>query len=152
MTALEKMVNWIKTYPGYDILGDFQIDYTDHVPNVGSLAPSGMVEIERRHDILGNVTVTNQYNFGLYCVFEKAPDDNEGATINADWIMDFQEWAQAQSITGAAPAFGDVPNEERIAAQNGMMFGIPADGTATYMVQLSVQFTKKFEVKNEWLT
>jgi len=58
MTALEKMVNWIKTYPGYDILGDFQIDYTDHVANVGSLAPSGMVEIDRRTDIHGNVTVT----------------------------------------------------------------------------------------------
>ena len=151
MTALEKMVNWIKTYPGYDILGDFQIDYTDHVANVGSLAPSGMVEIDRRTDIHGNVTVTKQYNFGLYCVFEKAPGDNVGATINADWIMDFQDWAQEQSLTGQAPVFGDVPHEERITAQNGMLFDIPTDGTATYMVQLSVRFIKKYEVKNKWL-
>lgn len=150
MTALEKMVNWIKTYPGYDILGDFQIDYTDHVPNVGSLAPSGLVEVERRHDILGNATVTNQYNFGLYCVFEKAPDDNVGATINADWIMDFQEWAQEQSLTGLAPVFGDVPQMEQITAQNGMLFEIPADGTATYMVQLSVRFTHEFKTTNPW--
>lgn len=152
MTALEKMVSWIKTYPGYDLLGDFQIDYTDHVPNVGSLAPSGLVEVDRRQDIFGNATVTNQYNFGLYCVFEKAPDDNAGATINADWIMDFQEWAQEQSLTGLAPVFGDVPQMEQITAQNGMLFAIPADGTATYMVQMSVRFKKKFEVKNEWLT
>jgi len=150
MNPLEKMVNWIKTYPGYDILGDFQIDYADHVPNVGSLAPSGLIEVERRRDIVGNVTVTNRYNFGLYCVFEKAPDDNECATINADWIMDFQEWAQEQSITGKAPVFGDEPHKERITAQNGMMFDIPADGTATYMVQLSVQFVRKFSTATPW--
>lgn len=150
MTALEKMVNWIKTYPGYNILGDFQIDYTDHVPNVGSLAPSGMVEIERRHDILGNVTVTNQYNFGLYCFFEKVPDDNVGATINADWIMDFQEWAQAQSITGAAPVFGDVPRNEKILAQNGVLYEATGEGVATYMVHLSVRFTKETKTTNPW--
>lgn len=150
MTALEKMVNWIKTYPGYNILEDFQIDYADHVPNVGSLAPSGLVEVERHQDIVGNTIVTNQYNFGLYCVFKKVPDDNVGATINADWIMDFQEWAQEQSLTGAAPTFGDAPRKERVTAQNGMLFDIPTDGTATYMVQLSVQFVKEFKTTDPW--
>ena len=152
MTALEKVKNWLATYPEFDILGNFQVDYTGQVPNVGSLAPSGLVEIERRSDIFGNVTVEDQYNFGLYYVFEKAPGDDAGATLNADWIMDFQEWAQAQSITGAAPIFGDVPQTERIIAQNGVLYEATDEGLATYMVQLSVRFTKKFEVKNEWLT
>lgn len=152
MTALEKMVNWIKTYPGHDILGDFQIDYTDKIPNVGSLAPSGLVEVSRRVDIFGNTTVENQYNFGLYYVFAKAPGDDAGATINADWIMDFQEWVQAQSITGAAPTFGDIPRDEKILAQNGVLYDATDEGLATYMVQLSVRFIKNFEVKNEWLT
>ena len=115
------------------------------------MAPSGLVEIERRSDLLGNVTVENQYNFGLYYVFEKAPEDDVGATVNADWIMDFQEWVQAQSVTGAAPVFGDVPRDERIMAQNGVLYEA-TEGLATYMVQLSVRFKKKFEVKNEWLT
>lgn len=150
MTALEKMVNWIKTYPGYDILRDFQIDYADHIPNVGSLAPSGLVEIERRTDIFGNTTVENQYNFGLYCVLPKAPGDDTGATINADWIMDFQEWAQVQSITGEAPVFGDMPRDERIMAQNGVLYEATDEGLATYMVQLSVRFVKEFKTTNPW--
>ena len=152
MTALEKLKGWLKTYPGYDILGEFRVDYTDQVPANGGVFPSGLVEITRKTDIFGNVTVENQYNFGLYYVFVKAPGDDVGATINADWIMDFQEWAQDQSVTGAAPVFGDIPRDERIMAQNGVLYEATDEGLATYMVQLSVRFKKKFEVKNEWLT
>lgn len=152
MMALEKIKAWLATYSGFDILGSFQVDYTDQVPANGGVFPSGLVEIERRTDIFGNVIVENQYNFGLYYVFEKAPGDDARATINADWIMDFQEWAQAQSITGAAPIFGDIPRDEHILAQNGVLYEATDEGLATYMVQLSVRFKKKFEVKNEWLT
>ena len=87
----------------------------------------------------------NQYNFGLYYVFEKTPGDDAGATINADWIMDFQEWVQEQAITGEAPQFGDRTLE--IKAQNGALYDAGSDGTATYMVHLSVAFEKEFEVK-----
>lgn len=152
MTPLEKIRDWLATYPGYNILDKFRVDFTDQIPSNGAIFPSGLVEIERRSDIMGNVTVKNQYNFGLYYVFYKSPEDDAGATINADWIMDFQEWAQAQSVTGAAPVFGDVPRNERIKAQNGVLYDADGEGLATYMVQLSVQFTKKFEVKNKWLT
>ena len=152
MTALEQIRAWLATYPGHDILGQFQVDYTDQVPANGGVFPSGMTENRRQTDIFGSVTVENQYNFGLYYVFEKAPGDDTGATINADWIMEFQEWAQEQSVTGAAPVFGDVPRDERILAQNGVMYDHTDEGLATYMVQLSVRFTKKFEVKNKWLT
>lgn len=152
MTPLEKIKSWLATYPGFDILSQFQVDYTDQIPANGGIFPSGLAEIGRRTDIFGNVTVENQYNFGLYYVFEKAPDDDTGATINADWIMDFQEWAQEQSVLGEAPIFGDEPRKERILAQNGVLYDATDEGLATYMVQLSVRFTKKFEVKNEWLT
>lgn len=151
MTALEKVRKWLATYPEFDILGTFRVDHTDQIPANGGIFPSGLVEVERRKDIAGNVTITNQYNFGLYYVFDKAPGDDVGATINADWIMGFQEWAQEQSVTGQAPVFGDVPNEERIIAQNGVLYESDEEGTATYMVQLSVQFIKKYEVKNKWL-
>lgn len=150
MSALEKMVNWIKKYPGCDILREFQIDFVDHVPNVGSLAPSGLVEVGRRKDICGNVFVTNQYNFGLYCSFTKAPGDDIGATINADWIMDFQEWVQEQSVLRLAPVFGDMPKSEHIIAQNGVLYDASEEGTATYMVQLSVQFVKEFRTTDPW--
>lgn len=150
MTALEKITAFVRSYPGADILRDFQIDYTDQIPNNGGAFPSGLVEISRKTDLMGNVTVTNQYNFGLYYVFPKAPGDGAGAAVNAGWIMDFQEWVQECSALGKAPVFGDRPQEERVMAQNGVMYTAGAEGTATYMVQLSVQFVKYFPTTDPW--
>lgn len=144
MTALDIIKTWLAAFPDFDILSQFHVDYTDQIPSNGGVYPSGLVEIQRKRDVLGNVTVENQYNFGLYYVFAKAPGDDAGATVNADWLMSFQEWVQAQSITGAAPAFGDEPRTEKIIAQNGVLYEATDEGTATYMVQLSVQFTKLF--------
>lgn len=146
MTPLETIKKWIADFPQYDILNHFQVDYTDHVPANGGIFPSGLVEVSRTQDVTGNVLVNNQYNFGVFYVFEKAPGDDAGATINADWIMDFQEWVQEQSVLGNAPQFGD--RTIAIKAQNGSMFEAENEGTATYMVQLSVIFEKEFEVKN----
>ena len=122
MTALEKITAFVRSYPGADILQTFRVDYTDQIPANGGIFPSGLEEISRRTDIFGNVTVTNQYNFGLYYVFEKAPGDDTGAEVNASWVMDFQEWVQEQSARGTAPVFGDVPRQERITAQNGVLY------------------------------
>lgn len=150
MTALEKIRDFIGSFPGADILSEFRVDYTDQIPSNGGLFPSGLVEISRKTDVLGNTTVTNQYNFGLYYRFEKAPGDDVQATINADWVMDFQEWAQEQSVRGLAPVFGDVPQREKITAQNGVLYGAEDEGVATYMVQLSVQFIRQFPTTNPW--
>ena len=152
MTALEKIRDFVKSYPGSDIFRRFHVDYTDQIPFNGGLFPSGLVEVSRKRDIIGNTTVTNQYNFGLYYVFEKSPGDDVGAMENADWVMDFQEWVQEQSVIGIAPTFGDEPESETITAQNGVLYDADEEGTAMYMVQLSVQFMKKYEVKNKWLT
>lgn len=146
MSDLERIRAWIATFPDHKKLTGFQVDYTDAVPNNGGIFPSGLVEISREEDIIGNVAVRNQYNFGLYYVFTKAPGDDEGAVINADWVMDFQRWVQEQSVRRLAPTFGDIPEEERIQAQNGVLYDAEEEGTATYMVQLSVNFTKIYEV------
>lgn len=150
MTALEKITGFVNSYPGADILQTFRVDYTDQIPANGGVFPSGLVEISRKTDIFGNTTVTNQYNFGLYYVFEKAPGDDVGAYINADWVMDFQDWVQERSVLGEAPVFGDGPQRERITAQNGVLYSAQDEGTATYMVQLSVQFVKYFKAANPW--
>lgn len=145
ITDLQRMKDFIASYPGFDILGTFNVDYTDQVPSTGAIFPSGLTEIARREDILGNVTLTNQYNFGLYCVFAK--DGDMGAQVNADWVMDFQNWAQEQSARGLAPKFGNTGDKETLKAQNGIMYDQADEGTATYMVQLSVQFKRKFEAE-----
>lgn len=146
MSALEKIRKWLATFPGIARLQSLQVDYFSAEPANGSIAPSGLTEVSRTEDILGNITVENQYNFGLYFVFAKALEDDEGATENADWIMELQEWVQEQSILGKAPTFGDEPKAEQIKAQNGSIFGVTPEGTAEYMVQLSVNFIKKYEV------
>lgn len=150
MGPLEKVRKFVGSYPNAEILRCFQVDYTDQIPFNGGIFPSGLVEVQRRQDIFGNVTVTNQYNFGIYYVFEKAPGDDTGATANADWVMDFQEWVQSQSVMGVAPLFGDVPRKEKIIAQNGVLYAAEDEGTAMYMVQLSVQFVKEFKTTDPW--
>ena len=145
MTALEKIREFVSSYPGADILQEFRVDFTDQIPANGGIFPAGLVEVKRTTDILGDVTVTNQYNFGLYYVFEKAPGDDIGAAANADWLMDFQAWVQEQSALGRAPVFGDVPRLERISAQNGVLYEAQDEGLAMYAVQLSVLFIKEFQ-------
>lgn len=60
MTALERIQEWVVTFPGFDILSTFQVDYTDQIPNTGGIFPSGLVEVERREDILGGMELCNQ--------------------------------------------------------------------------------------------
>lgn len=145
MTPLETMRTFLRSYPEAAAFDAFRIDYTDQVPSNAALFPSGLAELERHTDILGNVRVVNQYNFALWCVFPKPPGDDEAASFNADWVMGLQQWVQEQSIMGKAPAFGDEPRTERITAQNGVLFDADAEGTALYTVQVSVQFAKFFE-------
>lgn len=145
MSALNKIREWLATFPGNNRLESLQVDYIPAEPGNGSIAPSGLVEIARKPDILGNITVENQYNFGLYYVFAKSTDDDKGSTDNADWLMNLQEWVQEQSLIGKAPRFGDEPLTEQIQAQNGSIFGANEEGTAIYMVQLSINFIKIYK-------
>lgn len=44
-----------------------------------------------------------------------------------------------------------IPVHERITAQNGTLLQADGEGTGVYVVQLSVQFIKKFKGENKWL-
>ena len=145
MNALEKIRAWLSTYPG-TIPMQLQVDYAAPDPNKGSIDPSGLIEVSRTEDILGNITVENQLNFTLYFVFLKAPGDDAGATENADMLLHFQRWVQEQSIRKLVPVFGDDPKTETVKAQNGSIYSAAEDGTAMYTVQLAVNFIKKYEV------
>lgn len=140
MTALEKMREFIRAYPNYDEISRLDIDFTDNVPNSAGLFPSGLTEVRRERDILGDVTVTNQYNFALYTTFEKF----EGAEENAEWEIGLQEWIQEQSAKRLAPTFGDTPWTESIRAQNGQLYSAEDEGTALYVMQINATFQKQF--------
>ena len=146
-TDLERLRAWLATYPGYDILDNMLVDYIDEIPGAASLMPAGLVEIGRTEDILGNVTVRNQYNFGLYLALEKSPGDDIASAYNAGWVLDFQRWVQAQSVTRAAPTFGNIDQRrETIKAQNGALLDTGKEGVAVYVVQLSAEFSTFYEV------
>lgn len=127
---------------------EFQCDYTSNIPSMGGVFPSGLVELARKESICGNVTVQNQYNFGIYCVFPKPPGDDERARANADWVMEFQQWVQEQSVRGLVPKFGNVADiKETARAQNGVLYEASKDeGVAMYLVTLNIQFSKYYEV------
>ena len=146
MTDLEKVRTWLGTYPGIQAMLSLKVDYFDADPANGSIAPGGLVEISRTEDILGNVTVENQYNFALYFMLLKSPGDDADATENADLLMDFQSWVQEQSVRRLAPVFGDDPKRETVKAQNGAIIEASPEGVALYMVQLSINFIKHYEV------
>lgn len=146
-TDLERLRAWLATYPGYDILDNMLVDYINEIPGAASLMPAGLVEISRTEDILGNVTVRNQYNFGLYLALEKSPGDDIASAYNAGWVLDFQRWVQAQSVARAAPTFGNIDQRrETIKAQNGALLDTGKEGVAVYVVQLSAEFSTFYEV------
>ncbi len=145
MSALEKIRKWLLTFPEIGRLQGLRVDYYTTRPDNGSIDPSGLVEANRKEDVLGNVIVENQYNFVLYFVLAKSPEDDEGATENADWLLDLQNWIQEQSIRRQVPIFGDIPHSETISAQNGKVDAADEEGTGIYSVQLSINFTKIYE-------
>lgn len=146
MSDLEKIRRWVSLYPGAARMRDMKVDYFSQNPDNGSIDPSGLIEVSRSEDVLGNITVENQYNFALYFVFSKDPGDDKGATDNAAWLMDFQRWVQEQSIRKQIPVFGDEPARESARAQNGALYAADEEGTAIYSVQLSINFIKFYEV------
>lgn len=146
MNELEKVRNWLSTYPGTIPVREMRVDYYAPNPDNGSIDPSGLVEISRKKDILGNVTEEIQLNFALYFVLIKSPEDDSIATDNAALLMDLQRWIQEQSIRKLAPTFGDVPEKESIRAQNGALYAASPEGVGIYTVQLSINFTKIYEV------
>ena len=43
MSAIDKIRDWLTTFPDYHKLSDFNVDYTDKIPNNGGIFPSGLV-------------------------------------------------------------------------------------------------------------
>lgn len=146
MNPLDRIREWLNTYKGFDRLQDLRVDYYSQQPDNGSIDPSGAQVISITENIIGTKTVDMQYNFGLYFVLAKDPGDDNTAADNAAWVMEFQRWVNEQSILHLAPTFGDVPRNETMKAQNGSVMAADSEGVAIYMVQLSVNFTKIYEV------
>ena len=140
MTDLEKLRQWLLTYPDWE--DTLCVDFTEAAPGNTGLFPAGMEEVRRQEDILGNLQLQCRYRFLLY---RKTTGQADG-TVNAQWMMNFQNWVQKQCATGQNPHFGDMPDRERIQAQKGSLKAASHVGTGTYTVTLIADFIKKYEV------
>lgn len=135
MTELEQLKAWLQTFPLWD--GDICIDVTDNVPGGMGIYPKGLQELDRREDVLGNLTVRYRWSFTLHRV--RAAETQE----NAHWLMELQKWAAQQCRQGLAPQFGDVPKEERLRICEGSLVR-RAEGGSGYQALLTADFTKIF--------
>lgn len=146
MTDLEKIRSWLNTYPEIEKAWALNVDYYSQDPERSNLAPAGLVEISRKEDVLGNITVRNQYNFAISFGFDKPLDDDAISTQNAEWLLAFQRWVQEQGIRRQVPVFGDDPRQETVKAQSGELSYADVNGNGIYTVLLSIEFIKIYEV------
>ena len=135
---LERLKQWLETFPLWD--GVLQFDYADSVPGSTGLYPRGITEVSAREDVLGNRKTRLCAAFTL----RRAAVSGQK---NAQWLLDFQNWVMEQDRLGYAPKFGDEPASQRIRAFEGKFDTHKQVGSAVYTVQLTVEFTKIFEVK-----
>ena len=140
MDDLEKLRQWVQTFPKWEEGNLLYIDYTGAVPGNTGLYPMGMELVSRQEDITGGITAQCRYRFSLYRV-TTGQEDN---TQNAAWLMEFQNWVLQQSLQGLAPTFGDVPARERIRAEKGRLKSGSQTGTGVYSVELTTEFVKKY--------
>lgn len=139
MTDLEKMVQWLQSYPEWGEM-PLSIDYTDTEPVCAGLYPKGVEEVQRREDVLGNVTVHCRQSFQL----QRLTSGQESSPEDAQWLMEFQNWVRQQSAQGLAPQFGDEPGEERLRAEKGMLKAASQTATGTYVVTLTAEYVKHY--------
>ena len=48
MNTLETVRSWLATFPQFDVLSGFQVDFTDKIPCTGGILPDGLVEVSRK--------------------------------------------------------------------------------------------------------
>ena len=134
MTDLEKIQEFLQTYPGWE--DTLQADVTEPAPGNAGLFCEGLEERGRQADVLGNLQVACRYRFTL-C--RRVSRDSDAA----QWLLDFQNWVQRQSALGLGPRFGDIPYLEQLQAQRGILKD--RGQTGLYAVTLIANFTRIYE-------
>ena len=137
MEQLKILRDWICQFP---LWGDMplHVDTLSAQPENAGLYPLGMEVLERKTDLLGNVTERCRQKFDLLRAVVPGEDP-------AKWMLGFAQWVQQQGVLGLAPRFGDVPAAEQIRAEKGRLKEITAAGTAVYVVTITAEYMKMME-------
>ena len=139
MDILEKVRQWVMTFPQWEEGNLLYIDFMGAVPGSSGLYPGGLEVVSAKADVLGGVKMTCRYHFFLYRV-----GNAEGEGRDAAWLLAFQNWVLQQCALGAAPKFGDDPGAEKIFAEKGQLKDASCPGTGVYGVKLTAQFVRTF--------
>lgn len=144
MSKIQQMRDFIARCPHMDVFTEQHIDWTTAEPGNYGIMPTGESIINVVEDINGNKIKYKQANFSLYASFFTVNDVVR--LESAGFLEDFTDWIEEQSENGTFPHFGDVPDEERITAQNGMLFRLSENGkTGLYQIQIQCFYTKVIE-------
>lgn len=133
MTNLQKMQQWLQTYPGWEGI-PISIDFTYATPVGLGLYSRGREEVGGKEDILGRKEFRCRFRFLLQL--------NRFAPDGAGDVASFQEWVAQQSAAGLTPRFGDAPEQEKMTSKLQQVKQHPNSGTELQAVELTAEFIK----------
>ena len=135
MDFLEEVRLWLAGFDGWGG-APLRIDCLQPGPENGALLPKGLQFLQSREDVLGNRIQR------LRCVFLVQRVEHAPKQADAAQLLALQQWVYSQCAAGTAPVLGE---NTRWKAEKGQLAGSKGAGTALYSVELSVEFTKKYE-------
>lgn len=139
MSELEKLKNWLLTFPGMKE-STLHVDSLPHIPGSVGLFCQGVEQLRESQDILGNRQVLCRCRFVLRRVSSQPSEEA------ARWALALQSWVREQSARGLAPRFGCEVAREQLRAEKGRLEKTSQTGTDTLQVVLTAEFMKKYEV------
>lgn len=134
MTNLQKMQQWLQTYPGWEGR-PIAIDFTYATPVGLGLYSRGREEESSREDILGRKEFRCRFRFLLQL-------NQFGRNGAGEQVTAFQEWVAQQSALGLTPRFGDAPEQEKMTSRLQQVKKSPNAGTELLAVELTAEFIK----------
>lgn len=148
MNKIQKVRNFFATCPLLDDFLGQHIDWTDSTPRNYGIMPTGESVIRIEEDICGTRTLYKQSNYAIYANFLTV--DDVVRLEAAGFVESLIEWVEAQSESRTIPILGDSPDEERMTAQNGMLYRLSENGTTgLYQIQIACFYKKRYE-RNEF--
>jgi len=139
---IEKLEEWLETYPDFDFDGFFRVYEYMPFPSQGSgaLVPTETMSAISQ-DIVGETSVTRNHYVTLYA--RKSGIDDVTNKANPEFLTDFHHWVVEEQIFGTIPKFGNVDTDrELLEIAGAVRWQNPEGGPGTedYMWQLRLQY------------
>ena len=142
MEILEKLRQWLLTYPGWGD-GGLTVEHTDGRPGSAGLFLAGLEELQHQPDLQGNTLVCNR----LQLVLER--NETAAGEEAAGWLLDMTRWLRQQCANGQLPPLGCYPDAQRLAVKQGSLRRVYGQTTAVYQLRLQLDYWEYWEVTSD---